>query len=814
MGVRGFLSISTSLVATTLSLLLANAATAQFMAWPPGDRDQGIVNCATEHCLTYVSWASTGEYDLTANPTEAYFGQPEIQASIEKLKAALVKVIQEKAGDSPITQTILENQPELFLKQPAALFISSVNVEDKIFTGGAAMKLGDVEENANTLLNLLINNDPNIQFTTFEVEGAVCYSYEQPGEVTVQFGIVNNYFLLASGELKIVDLLANMKTPPPNWLKEIDQRMGIERPAFTVYANLNQLTKLFEEAMKDAKSMDKAKAEKLRSITDSLRLKEFESLQYQSGMNANGFNLVAHLNHAAPKEGLLSMFSAEAFENADITSIPEGVSFAVAMKFQPKNIFTILKQIATAADDGAEMQYNQAVREMKQRFGVDLEKDLIDALDGTMFAYTDRSLTSPKIVGAIRVKDPASFSKFYDALNLQLKKKLAQSGIGFQKTEKNDQTFFQVNLRNGMPICYGLVDDTLYFCNSVRGIISHLRKKDRDSGKLAQTPRFLEFIDFGKDKGFEGIVGFSEYDLSMLIETGLPMAKLLLQDKMDRDVFDFTLDDLPSVEVLLNGLRPTTNVIYRTKTGLAMRALNDLPIGFDISSSGVLIGMLLPAVQQVRNAARRTQSLNNLRQLALALLNYESAHGHFPPAYSVDEDGKPLLSWRVAILPHLEEKQLYDQFRLDEPWDSPHNIKLAEQMPALYSNPEVSIENSRTVYVAPVGQDSILSAGPINNAGAGNSYSDVSDGASNTQLLIVADEKEAVVWTSPNDLRYEELSDDRLVDAATGQSDTMVTVLCDGSTHSFDKEDVKAMGAKQIRGGFNKSDGVSLDFAP
>jgi hypothetical protein len=65
---------------------------------------------------------------------------------------------------------------------------------------------------------------------------------------------------------------------------------------------------------------------------------------------------------------------------------------------------------------------------------------------------------------------------------------------------------------------------------------------------------------------------------------------------------------------------------------------------------------------------------NQMKQLGLALHNYAAANGHLPPAVSRGPDGKPLLSWRVAILPYLEEEQLYKQFHQDEPWDSPHNI--------------------------------------------------------------------------------------------------------------------------------------------
>ncbi len=79
----------------------------------------------------------------------------------------------------------------------------------------------------------------------------------------------------------------------------------------------------------------------------------------------------------------------------------------------------------------------------------------------------------------------------------------------------------------------------------------------------------------------------------------------------------------------------------------------------------------MPAVFASRSAAHRAQCTNNLKQIALAYHNVHSATNTFPPPAIADKDGKPLLSWRVAILPYVEQQELYNKFKLDEPWDSP-----------------------------------------------------------------------------------------------------------------------------------------------
>ena len=97
-----------------------------------------------------------------------------------------------------------------------------------------------------------------------------------------------------------------------------------------------------------------------------------------------------------------------------------------------------------------------------------------------------------------------------------------------------------------------------------------------------------------------------------------------------------------------------------------------------------LTGAIRPLLPQAEEASDRVRSMNKLRQLALASLNYMDDHQTYPAAYSTDKAGKPLLSWRVQLLPYLGEEKLYKEFHLDEPWDSEHNKKLIARMPDVF----------------------------------------------------------------------------------------------------------------------------------
>jgi len=168
-----------------------------------------------------------------------------------------------------------------------------------------------------------------------------------------------------------------------------------------------------------------------------------------------------------------------------------------------------------------------------------------------------------------------------------------------------------------------------------------------------------------------------------------------------------------------------------------------------VATIGILVALLLPAVQAAREAARRASSINNMKQLGLCMHNYHDAHRKFPARAVFDKDGKPLLSWRVKMLPYMEEGALYGQFRLDEAWDSPHNLKLAEQMPAIFRNPSSTAPPNMTTYLVPVGP------GTIFEGDQGRRISDIIDGTSNTVLLVEADDDRAVLWTKPEDWKYD-----------------------------------------------------------
>ena len=181
---------------------------------------------------------------------------------------------------------------------------------------------------------------------------------------------------------------------------------------------------------------------------------------------------------------------------------------------------------------------------------------------------------------------------------------------------------------------------------------------------------------------------------------------------------------------------------------------NQLTMTFDAESEAgkKVISLFGTAVGQARKAAQRTTSKNNLKQLGLSMHNFHDVYKSFPPHASYNKKEKPLLSWRVYVLPFIEGEALFKEFRLDEPWDSDHNKKLIAKMPAVFKDPSGLVKKAgMTRYVAPIHARGIFDGKP-----EGRLIRDITDGTSNTIMLVEAAPDKAVVWTKPDDLPVNE----------------------------------------------------------
>jgi prepilin-type processing-associated H-X9-DG protein len=166
---------------------------------------------------------------------------------------------------------------------------------------------------------------------------------------------------------------------------------------------------------------------------------------------------------------------------------------------------------------------------------------------------------------------------------------------------------------------------------------------------------------------------------------------------------------------------------------------------FVVGIIAVLIGLLLPLRRNASEAARRASCQNNLKQIGIALHNYHDEHQCFPPAYTVDADGKPLHSWRTLILPYLEQSALYATIDLSKPWDDPANKAAYDSNVHVYRCPSANAATGQTTYLAVVGPGSCFQAAKPRQ------LAEISDQHDLTLMVMEVDPGRAIHWMSPQD---------------------------------------------------------------
>jgi hypothetical protein len=247
---------------------------------------------------------------------------------------------------------------------------------------------------------------------------------------------------------------------------------------------------------------------------------------------------------------------------------------------------------------------------------------------------------------------------------------------------------------------------------------------------------------------------------------GLNLARVGLE----RGVAELSKEkDLSQFVALLKEVQESLKATKVEQEGKTLQASAQLKV--DVANLGAV---LVPVLQKIRASAARAQSSNNLKQIGLAMHNYADTNQRMPPHATYDTNGKPLLSWRVLILPYLAQEDLYKEFHLNEPWDSEHNKKLLAKMPKTYASPqdEKSIKEHLTHYQGFVGKGAFFEGkqGLLFPA-------EFPDGTSNTFMIVEA--TKAVPWTKPEDLLYDPAKP--LPKLGLPGADGFLAAICDGS---------------------------------
>ena len=491
----------------------------------------------------------------------------------------------------------------------------------------------------------------------------------------------------------------------------------------------------------------------------------------------------------APRKGLLALFDQPTFNAQSLPPLPPGLTFFNALSTDPGKLYDGVAAISKALDPRSAQAFDQAEAETRDRLGVGLRDDLLAHLGpkAAFYARTQATMPGlpipmsvPKATILIQVNDPKTFAKTLDTAlttaNERLKALAADRPAGapgprnpfaFRKAE-GPGTTYTLELPPGSlppaPFLAGLKPTMTLGQHYL--VISTTPDAARKAlaAEPEGAPRWTPEGDFKPmaDRLPKNLLFLSVTDprdtlpallasLPALVQ-GIDAQARGAQQRANQPVvgLPFTIDpeEVPTPDAVAARLFPASFTLSVDDSAIRLVSRESLPSIANPASAGFAVGLLLPATQAAREAARRAQCVNHLKQIGLAFHNYHDVNNHLPPAAIRDKAGKPLLSWRVAILPYLEQGALYDRFHLDEPWDSPHNKTLLGSMPPMFACPSAPRPDPATTNYR-----AIVGPGAAFEGAEGRSFRDVTDGTSMT--LAVVEAKDAIPWTKPEDLPFD-----------------------------------------------------------
>lgn len=732
---------------------------------PPQPENPAMQYVAPAECVLFSTWAGMAQPDgNSANQTEQLFAEPEVQEfarAIDKTLGTAVRHFAQQNGDpkADLMAKVIPPWTKTVITRSSAVFATKLEaVNGKLaFEGGLLVDAGpEAASLADGLVQIMKSADNPPQLVTL---GTAKFSRfaPQPGapiEAEITIGAAGPYVLIGFGKGTVEGMMDRVRAKQtPAWLTAIGTRLPVERRGSISYINTKKLVAAF---------LPLAGPEGMQ-IGKSLGLDQLGEMVSVTGLDKEGMVSRSLLKIDGDAQGLLALLDTKGIKPEDVSFLPKDATFATAFSFNTQQLYSFVGHMVSQADPNGAEQFEQIAQGFRQQFGMRLQEDLLASLGEVWTLSMAPADGWLGMTATVEVRDAVKLAEFFKRIEGMFSDAPPEA-----RAPKIERSQFEGNTIHtlavpGMPFrpAWYVSGSRLIVAIAPQSIKAQLSAKPNEIGLFA-APQYAAAF-----QGDSRVISVSYQDTAKVFETTYSYVTLMVPMMMEMGnefgpggppmpkFFDFT--QLPSSRSIHRHLKPSISITRRAKDGIETESRQTFPT-VNVGTAGpVAVALLLPAVQAARSAARRMQSANNIKHQLLGLLNYHDTFLYFPAAYSADKAKKPLLSWRVHILPFIEQRELYDQFKLDEPWDSEHNKKLIAKMPEVYRSPGSSLGPGMTTYLAVGGPRGILGKqdNPVGGKN-GLTMASITDGTSNTVAIVEAGDELGTIWTKPEEYAPDE----------------------------------------------------------
>ncbi len=764
--------IAISVVGIVLSFFFGGAAGLP-LSTPPLPPDPVIERAAPDECLLHLEMAGVAAPDAASkNLTEQLLANSDVQTFLKSLGRQIVGLANQTSPAPPEVTENLITLAHAALTRPMAVtverFAPSQGPPD--VAASLVIRVGnqrdDIAKAVTALSELaLAGAPPNMKPEKVPFLGGTVDQLQSPAGL-IAWGIADGTFVLTLGEGTIEGLskrLGDAGRKAPAWKVGLRQKIPVARQSTLAYFNAGEVIAMATAAVRnDEKGMGAIKA---------TGLSQLRTVGAISGMTTEETCTGLWIGFDGEPTGFFAKPASEVGRN-QLARIPGIATSVQTWSLDPSKMLADFLGLVDIVDPRNAEGVREGMAAFRQATGLDLDADLLALLGSD---WTVLSLPTslggpgglvPNVALIAGIRDRERFEKTHDRLCELLPAATANGKATFtcEAVPFGSHLLHCVEITGGglgIPLTptWCLTDDALFLTLSpqtAKTLLTH----DAKQGGIGAHPHVSEAIG-GSEATFVGVLDPRPMlaNLEGVYAFAVPYVTELLRERG----LEFEIPKLPPSATISNYSRPSVSVIRHEQDGILVRSTGTIPfgplasgatgIGVSPGPVGVLAGILLPAIQSARDAALRTAAMNNFKQVTIVFLMHEADKSVFPSQAICNKEGKPLLSWRVAILPYIGQDNLYKEFHLDEPWDSEHNKKLLARMPEVFAKPGATPQER----AAGLTTMEVLT-GPgtcFPKPDASLTIEGIKDGGSKTAALVESLPDSAVPWTKPEDLQFD-----------------------------------------------------------
>ncbi|MFM2095341.1 MAG: hypothetical protein RIS70_2465 [Planctomycetota bacterium] len=747
---------------------------------PPLPEDELIARIAPQECLVFMNWAGTAEPNPTRDhATEKMLRDPRVQAYLRQLELQQAAIFPPtRDGTNP--EAVLR----FLLHRPTGLFLSKLKLDAQGLSeieGGLVINLGDKAQEAAATLASLKETLVDVEPITI---GGNLYLRKRFSPVlpVVTWGLRGSHFIAGIGEGVVEAIEQRIDQDPPDWLAGMRQRCAVPRFSGSTYVQMAKL-------LRNLDAVDSP----VHTLGALAGLDRIASIGSVSGMDETGCISRTEIAFAGDSADKSLWRNQPPLTAADLNNIPAQSPAALVFRMDADRTYEWATSVWAQFNPFAKQQFDEQITYLEQQYRFDFRQDFLRSTGSSWRIYAEPGAAA-LLNGwtlAIPVKDRAKLSRVYDLIMQSIQATAAQgNGPPVRTTTSGRYTIYSLGdlfFYPTAPVSFSacLTDKELFVSFSLKALQGTLGRTVT-SPSLAATPAVERLLK--SDSPPLAILHVNLKQCGQTILTFLDREMRQAQAARE-NASDAAGTSQPPIDAMTEYLEPSLITVLRTKSGIELQSRQTVPgMAMGLSAPASITSML-PFLQSARGSARNTQSMNNIKQLILALHNFHDSYGHFPAAYQLTKEGKPGLSWRVFMLPFLDQQALFEQFHLEEPWDSEHNKQLIAKMPDVFRSPGSKADAGKTTYLGNAGESGLFAKpkkGQTKSPPPGIGINQITDGTSNTAAMIEVSDERAVIWTKPDD--FEPDPKDFLRGVVDAASQTFHLGLADGSVRTMSKK--------------------------